>query len=48
MSFCRMGQHDTSDQVYFGNDQIGVRFIEKIDFDYLATDATAVLLAAVS
>jgi hypothetical protein len=39
---------DTSDQVYFGNDQIGVRFLEEIDFDYLATDATAVLLTAVS
>jgi hypothetical protein len=39
---------DTSDQVYFGNDQIGVGFIEEIDFDYLATDATAVLLTAVS
>jgi HK97 family phage major capsid protein len=48
-----MGEHghpriDTSDQVYFVNDQIGVRFIEEIDFDYMATDATAALLTAVS
>ena len=48
-----MGEHghpriDTSDQVYFVNDQIGVRFIEEIDFDYMATDATAALITAVS
>jgi len=34
--------------VYFVNDQLGVRFIEEIDFDYMATDATAALLTAAS
>jgi hypothetical protein len=29
----------TSEQVYFANDQLAVRFIEEIDFDYMATDA---------
>jgi hypothetical protein len=46
-----LGEHgmpriDTSDQVYFQNDQIGVRFIEEIDFDYCAQDATAALITA--
>jgi hypothetical protein len=45
----RMGEHgtprmDTSDQVWFMNDQLAIRFIEEIDFDYAADDATAVLL----
>jgi HK97 family phage major capsid protein len=49
LSFWWMGEHgtprmDTSDQVWFMNDQIAVRFIEEIDFDYAADDATAVLL----
>ena len=37
---------DTSEHVYFVNDQVGVRFIEEIDFDYCAIDAAAVLLTA--
>jgi hypothetical protein len=37
---------DTSDHVWFVNDQLAVRFIEEIDFDYAADDATAVLLTA--
>ena len=37
---------DTSDQVWFANDQLAVRFIEEIDFDYVAEDATAALLTA--
>ena len=46
-----MGEHgtpriDTSDHVWFLNDQLAVRFIEEIDFDYAADDATAVLLTA--
>jgi len=53
MSFWWMGEHgsprmDTSEHVYFANDQLAVRFIEEIDFDYAATDATAALLTAVS
>jgi len=39
---------DTSEHVYFANDQLAVRFIEEIDFDYAATDATAALITAVS
>jgi HK97 family phage major capsid protein len=46
-----LGEHghprvDTSDQVYFVNDQLGVRFIEEVDVDYMAGDAAAVLQAA--
>jgi HK97 family phage major capsid protein len=37
---------DTSEHVYFANDQLAVRFIEEIDFDYMANDATGVLLTA--
>ncbi|HEV2207915.1 MAG TPA: phage major capsid protein [Verrucomicrobiae bacterium] len=37
---------DTSDHVLFVNDQLAVRFIEEIDFDYCAQDATAALLTA--
>jgi len=53
MSFWWIGEHghpriDTSEHVYFVNGQIGVRFIEEIDFDYMATDATADLLTAAS
>jgi hypothetical protein len=53
MSFWWMGEHgsprmDTSEHVYFANDQLAVRFIEEIDFDYAAVDATAALLTAVS
>jgi hypothetical protein len=39
---------DTSEHVFFQNDQLAIRFIEEIDFDYAATDATAVLLTAAS
>jgi HK97 family phage major capsid protein len=51
LSFWWMGEHgtprlDTSEHVYFANDQLAVRFIEEIDFDYAANDATAVLLTA--
>ena len=49
LSFWWMGEHgtprmDTSDQVWFMNDQLAIRFIEEIEFDYAADDATAVLL----
>ena len=51
MSFWWMGEHgspriDTSEHVWFANDQLAVRFIEEIDFDYCAQDATGVLLTA--
>jgi HK97 family phage major capsid protein len=53
MSFWWMGEHgsprlDTSEHVYFANDQLAVRFIEEIDFDYAAADATAALITAAS
>ena len=32
--------------VFFANDQLAVRFIEEIDFDYAAADATAALITA--
>jgi hypothetical protein len=53
LSFWWMGEHgspriDTSEHVWFVNDQLAVRFIEEIDFDYAAADATSVLLAAAS
>ena len=53
MSFWWMGEHgtpriDTSEHVWFTNDQLAVRFIEEIDFDYAAIDATAALITAVS
>jgi len=53
MSFWWMGEHgtpriDTSEHVFFANDQLAIRFIEEIDFDYAATDATAALLTAAS
>ena len=48
-----MGEHGhprigTTEHVYFANDQLAVRFIEEIDFDYAAVDATAALLTAAS
>jgi HK97 family phage major capsid protein len=51
LSYWWMGEHghprmDTSDQVYFVNDQLGVRFIEEVDFDYMATDAAAAIKTA--
>jgi hypothetical protein len=36
---------DASEHVFFANDQLAVRFIEEIDFDYAAT---AALLTAAS
>jgi HK97 family phage major capsid protein len=53
LSFWWMGEHgsprlDTSEHVFFANDQLAVRFIEEIDFDYAAVDATAALLTAAS
>ena len=51
LSFWWMGEHghpriDTSIHVYFDNDQLAVRCIEEIDFDYCAQDATAALITA--
>lgn len=53
LSFWWLGEHgsprlDTSEHVWFANDQLAVRFIEEIDFDYAAADATAALLTAAS
>lgn len=53
LPFWWMGEHgtpriDTSEHVWFANDQLAVRFIEEIDFDYAASDATSVLLTAAS
>jgi HK97 family phage major capsid protein len=53
LAFWWMGEHgqprmDTSEHVWFANDQLAVRFIEEIDFDYAAIDATAALLTAAS
>jgi HK97 family phage major capsid protein len=53
LSFWWMGEHghpriDTSEHVLFVNDQVAAKFIEEIDFDYAAVDATAALLTAVS
>lgn len=53
LSFWWMGEHgtpriDTSEHVWFANDQLAVRFIEEIDFDYCAVDAAAILLTAAS
>lgn len=51
LSFWWMGEHgtpriDTSEHVWFANDQLAVRFIEEIDFDYAAPDAVAALMTA--
>jgi HK97 family phage major capsid protein len=53
LSFWWMGEHgspriDTSEHVWFANDQLAVRFIEEIDFDYAAADATSALMTAAS
>jgi len=53
LSFWWLGEHgtpriDTSEHVYFANDQLAVRFIEEIDFDYAAADATSALLTSAS
>jgi hypothetical protein len=39
---------DTSAHVWFANDQLAVRLIEEIDFDYDAQSSTAALLTAAS
>lgn len=49
MSFWWLGEHgspriDTSEHVWFANDQLAVRFIEEIDFDYAADDALSALV----
>ena len=46
-----MGEHlsprmDTSDQVFFVNDQLAVRFLEEIDFDYMDIAAASCLKTA--
>ena len=51
LGFWWFGEHgsprmDTSAHVWFANDQLAVRFIEEIDFDYCAQDSTAALLTA--
>ena len=51
LSYWWMGEHlspriDTSDQVFFVNDQLAVRFIEEIDFDYMDTAAASALQTA--
>ncbi len=51
LPFWWFGEHgsprmDTSEHIWFANDQLAVRFIEEIDFDYAASDATAALLTA--
>ncbi len=51
LSLWWMGEHgaprmDQSEHVWFSNDQLAVRFIEEIDFDYAANDATAALITA--
>jgi len=51
LSFWFFGEHgtprmDTSEHVFFQNDQLAVRCIEEIDFDYAASDATAAQLTA--
>ena len=53
LSFWWMGEHgtpriDTSEHVWFANDQLAVRFIEELDFDYIAIDATTALFTAAS
>ncbi len=51
LSFWWMGEHghpriDPSEHVWFANDQLAVRFIEEIDFDYAAKDAMVALMTA--
>ena len=51
LSYWWMGEHlsprmDTSDQVFFVNDQLAVRFIEEIDFDYMDIAAASCLKTA--
>ena len=49
LSFWWFGEHghpriDTSQHVFFQNDQLATRFLEEIDFDHCAQDATAALI----
>jgi HK97 family phage major capsid protein len=49
LDFWWFGEHghprlDFSSDVYFATDELAVRFIEEIDFDYVAPDATSVLM----
>jgi HK97 family phage major capsid protein len=51
LSFWWMGEHlspriEASDQVFFVNDQLAVRFIEEIDFDYMDIAAVSALQTA--
>lgn len=51
LAFWWLGEHgtariDSSEHVWFANDQLAIRFIEEIDFDYAASNATAALLTA--
>jgi len=53
LSFWWFAEHghpriDTSEHVWFANDQLAVRFIEEIDFDFAAADAVSVLSTAAS
>ena len=53
LSFWWFGEHghpriDTSEHVWFANDQLAVRFIEEIDIDFAAADAVSVLATAAS
>jgi len=53
LSYWWMGEHlspriDTSDQVFVVNDQLAVRFIEEIDFDYMDVQAASALKTAAS
>jgi HK97 family phage major capsid protein len=48
LSFWWLGEHgspriDQSEHVWFSNDQLAIRFIEEVDFDYAAADAVAAL-----
>jgi len=51
LRFWWFGEHgspriDQSEHVLFVNDQLAIRFIEEIDFDYQAVDAASVLKTA--
>jgi HK97 family phage major capsid protein len=51
LSFWWLGEHgtpriDPSEHVWFANDQLAIRFIEEIDFDFAAPDATSSLMTA--
>ena len=51
LSFWWLGEHghpriDPSEHVWFANDQLAIRFIEEIDFDFAAPDAVSALFTA--